>query len=197
MPTRKRLKITLLQVIAVCAYLACLLQWAFVTIIVAVPFAQSGQLQSWGSSDTHPSQSLSIPAGGVPSWVAIVFTVAIAIIVIAVTLISLARLPKAIGVTAQKTTRRAAELVVPAITHKRKISPKKRSLLTARIIFDLKLALLVIPVMVVWFAPIPQAIGSRELILFIVALLAGWALILFCLQVALARAFHIPLKVLW
>lgn len=188
----------LLNALGFLAYLSCLFQWAFVIIPFLPGVIDSDVFQTFVPSGT-PGASVEIQPiqSPLPNWLAPVIVGGITLIVMVVTVITLARLPRAVGKTGQKLTRTAAEHVVPVVTHHAKLPEKKRRALTARIVFDIKLAVVALPVIILLIVPIPETAIPSQAITFVVALAAGWSLLLFCLQVVFARALKVPLDRLW
>ncbi len=197
----KRLKLFIVQALAVLAYLACAVLWVLMLLPYGPSLLESDAYKTFVThSDSQPipaPQPVALP----PAGQGIVFVAAILLVigVIAVTVMSFRRAPRMIGHVGQQLTRRTAEMIVPMITHHHKIPAKKRRLLTARIIIYIKLLIVIVPVLVVLFAPMPPLPPqlTRELLQFIAGLIAGWAILLFGSQLMLSKAFHIPPEQLW
>ncbi len=175
--------------------MTCLLQW-FLVILPFVPGIVNADMFQVFVAE-QPSSVNPTQASVLPPWIIAPLVVVITFAAIVATLVSIFRAPKTIGETAQKITHSVAHRALPVVTHHKKISKKKQLELSARIIFNLKLSLLALPLVLTLLVPAEQIGIPRELLIFMVAILAGWALFLFCLQVALARVFRIPLKQLW
>ena len=195
MPTRS--SHPLLNALGFLAYLSCLFQWVFVLLPFLPGVLDSDVFHAFiplGTSDTSVNVQ---PAQQLPNWLIFIIVAVITLAVVLVTIIALARLPRSVGKTGQKLTRTAAERVIPVVTHHAKLPEKKRRALTARIVFDIKLAMIALPIVLLLIIPLPETTIPSQAITLVVALAAGWSLLLFCLQVVFARAFKVPLDRLW
>lgn len=191
-----------LQTFAVFAYITCVLLWLVVLLPFGPMIVKSDVFEAFVPATHNVSVEEAAPTEPHPiAQVALFAAVAgIVLVMIIFTFISLRKAPRAIGQAGQKVTRSAAETVVttvPALTH-HQISAQKRKKLTVRVVFYIKLAVISIPLIVVVCAPIPDSFQlTRELLLVIVGILAGWALLLFSLQLIFARMLRVPYDKLW
>lgn len=186
-----------LNILGFLGYFSCLLQWALLLLPFLPGMLDSGVFRTFMPSG--PSETVvSAPSPPVlPNWLVFIVVAAIVLAVVAATVMALARLPRAIGQAGQSFTRTAAEHVIPLVTHHATLPEKKRRALTARIVFNIKLAVLALPLIIALVVPLPDASISRQLLLVVVALAAGWSLLLFCVQAACARMFKVSLDRLW
>lgn len=186
-----------LNIFGFLAYLSCLFQWALVILPFLPGILDSDVFHTFvpsGESEAKPD----IPSPEVlPDWLIFIIIAIIAVGVIIVTVLAFGRLPRAVGQTGQKLTRSAAEYAIPIVTHHAKIPEKKRRALTARIVFDIKLAVLTLPLIVLLIVPLPETTVAPQVLVLVAALAAGWSLFLFCLQAMLARVFKVSLDRLW
>ena len=187
--------------LAVFAYISCVLLWLVALLPYGPGIIESDSFETFVPSET--SQPVVVPAeptqAFLPQWLLFVIVAALVAGMLVAVVISLKSAPKAIGQTGQKFTHHAAEAIIPVITHHRPLPAKKRKLLTARIIFYLKMAIIIIPLIVAVLAPTPDISEhfTRELLLVVVGVLAGWSLFLFCLQLIGARLFRVSYDTLW
>lgn len=197
MPAHPRYS-SLLNFLGFLAYVSCLFQWAFVMVPFLPGVLDSDVFHTFVPSSAPEAVKVNLPSPQVvPEW--LMFTVAaiIALIVVAATVSALARLPRAVGRTGRKLTHSTAAQIVPVVTHHAKIPEKKRRALTARLIFDIKLAILALPLILLLVVPLPEMVIPPQAFVLVAALAAGWSLFLFCLQVVLARAFKVSIDRLW
>lgn len=189
-----------LKTLAVLGYASCIFQWMLATVPYLPSLLKSDVFHTDVTSDiprVMPQPSPIATPSLLPDWLIVALAVIIAVAMVVFAVISIASLPKMIGTTGQKVTHRAAEHITPIIVHHQKVSPKKRRMLTARVVFDLKLAATTIPVIVVLVGPRTNALIPHDALLLLSALAAGWTLLLFCSQVIVARALRIDLSRLW
>lgn len=193
-----RQRLLLVNAIAVFAYLSCILQWLLATAPYIPSVIQSDLFETYVN---NPSSQTAVPVAPVSdmfSGLFVVIATLISVVVVVAGVIAIYRTPRAIGKTGAKLTHGAADAVLPVVTRHKKITPTKRRLLTARLVFDIKLVLVVVPLLLVLIAP-PDAIQnlSHEVIVVVAAVLAAWSLFLFCLQVIVARALRINVDHIW
>jgi hypothetical protein len=117
--------------------------------------------------------------------------------VLAATAYVLIKLPTTIGKTGEKLTKGASQYLVPAISHHAKLTPKKRRQLTARVVLIVKVALCVVPVIVVALSFNVTGAISYDAALIVAALLAAVALFLLSTQLLFAKLLKVPLKDTW
>lgn len=187
--------------IAALAYLSCLIQWLLAVLPFASGLVRSDVFKTYvsdPSNQTIQPPSIDIGTPEIFSGVFVIIAIALAVGVLVFAVIMISRTPAAVGKTGAKLTHSAAEVVLPVITHHKKITPKKRGMLTARIVFNIKLALVVIPLLLVFVSPSDAFPAmSGDVLIFVAALCAGWSLCLFCLQTAIARILRVDLARIW
>lgn len=194
-------RLFLVNVIAVLAYLSVVLQWLLAVLPFVPRLAKSDLFKTYvsnldGQAQQAPSMQIAHTEGY--SWVFVVIAAVIGVIVLVTTIIAMKRAPATIGKTGAKLTRSAAEKVLPVFTHHQKITPQKRRLLTARIVFDIKLVLVVLPLLIAFVSPVDTfSAMPRDMFLFISAVIAGWSLLMVCLQLGFARWLRVDLSRTW
>ena len=187
----------LLNALGFLAYLSCLFQWTLAILPFLPGVLDSDLFVALTPSPTVPGRMDSAPEQTLPDWLTFFIIAGITLIVLVVTVVAITRLPRTVGQGSQKIIRSAAEHVLPVVTHHTKLSKKKRQLLTARIVFNIKLAVLTLPIIILLVVPVPETAVSRQALLLIVGLAAGWSLMLFSVQALLARRSHVSLDKLW
>ena len=175
-------------------YFSSGIQWVWATIILCYPII-SDKNSFLFKRDLAPVVTNTPPTEPLPPVIGIIlitFTLALLIM----TVIILMRLPKTIGKTGAKITQTASAAIVPTITHRKKLTKKRRSFLTYRVTLAVKLAASLLPLAALFFAPSIPAMPINVI----------WAVAIFCfictvfaftLQVLAVRFFRIPTTGVW
>lgn len=196
MPKTHPVKLLVVHILAVLAYLALLFEWTMLALPYIAGAIKSDTYKSILAD--HPRPTVEPAAQALPEWAVLVIVGVLLIGALAAVAMSLSRAPKAIVETGEKITRQAAEAIIPVVTRRHHVPEKKRAVLTARLVFYIKLALLIIPILVALFVPLPdQSKLTREMLLIVVGLSAVWALLLFGLQHLARRMFRISPSKRW
>lgn len=180
--TRAKKSPLLPRFLAGSAYFVCMLQWLWIIILVLPTLIDSGLLASFAPprvekpqvaivDDTSQSPLLLI-TGGIVTLLMIVLTIYILI-----------KFPSKVAQNGSTIAHKAADVIVPVVSHHKPISPKKRRTLTARVLFYVKLALVLAPVLACYLVPETNTINA-DLIRFIGSILAMIAVGLFALEYA-------------
>lgn len=167
-------------------YLFALLTWAwgvlfYVPFILELPLLQSKEI----AQDTPIVHSMPPPSVAVPESFAILISAIVVVIVVGVTLYALWRIPAAIVKTGDTVTQASTRLVLPVISHHKKLSPAKRRTLSERTMVWVRLVVALLPlVLIVPLAGMsyPSAYGTEisfRLIVTVVAFHAVIALVCF------------------
>lgn len=198
---KKRLLLSVvLKSCAVFGYSALIFEWLVVAAPYTISLSKTNVYRAVVPEQITAYAPVHVSAPHfVPNWLTIAIVGIIAVGIIAVTIISLYRMPKTIGKAGQTITRASAEKIIPIVTHHKTIPARTRMIITLRIVFYIKLAFLIVPLLIVLLVPVPHSgvASQRELLMVVTGLLAGWALLLFSAQLVIARIFHAPLKALW
>lgn len=165
-------------------YFSCGVQWVWATIILCYPII-SDKNSFLFRRDLTPVVTSSAPTQPLPPVIGIiliVFTLALLIM----TVIILMRLPKTIGKTGAKITHTASTAIIPTIVHHKKITKKRRLLLTYRVVQVMKAAASIIPLAALFFAPAIQTMPTNVI----------WAVAAFCF-ICTALAFTLQSLAVW
>lgn len=129
-----------------------------------------------------------------PSPAILFVALIVAAIIVTITVIVLLKAPVSIAKAGKTATTKAADSVVPLITHGRPIPEKEKRRLTARLIKLIKLLAVLLPVILVMaFNTIVSLPLSFELVLLVTCMMALGAIFWFSMQYILARAFGVSL----
>lgn len=185
---------SLVSTFGVLGYLSLCFQWLWAGVVLLPLLMENQMIYDFlvpASSEPGPAKQLPIAEGFSP--LLLVASVAITVVVVLVSVVILVRLPIAIAKTGKKTVQTAAESIVPLITHHQPLPPKKKRLLTFRLIKLVKLIACLAPLLLLGLA-LPF-IGGKipgEVIMFVGALMGIASMVWFGLQYGLAAAFRLP-----
>lgn len=161
----------------VLGYISCTLQWLWVGVVALPPLLKSGLLDSL----TKPKQ-VDHPILLTPSFETSPLTVAIigfiTLIMLAVTIYILLRLPGAVAKTGETIVQTTTENVLPVLTHHQKLPAKKKRLLTRRVAFYIRLCALVLPFVITMLLP-PIKSLPPDVVIFIASWLALFSMVFF------------------
>lgn len=176
-------------------YLSVLFQWVWSLLLFAYPSLKedsSGFLQPQQPTVTPPPIEINPDIAPLLSFIAIVATA----IILAITAVTLVRLPKTFGKKAASVSQSTARTVLPLVIRHKKISKKKRLQLSHRIILALKVLAIITPLILLVFTPSILELGKQT----------AWAIgiftatcsaIYFALQQLIAWSRKVPRTDLW
>ncbi|MGB4768571.1 MAG: hypothetical protein WBP22_04905 [Candidatus Saccharimonas sp.] len=175
-------------------YISVLFQWLWTFLILAYPLLSSRPdflfLPSSEPTFTHDTT----PAPASPFLVIIAIAATIAIL--GVTVVAVARLPKNVGKKGATLTRNTTAAVLPAITHHKKLTKKKRVQLSYRIVLVIKLLLVTLPLVALLFGQPLEKI-TPEVVWAMAFFCAACSISYFLVQHLLARFMRISNEKLW
>lgn len=145
--------------------------------------------------DTQPVEH--VATAGPPSLLLVIIAVGATIAVLAMTIYALIKLPSTIRKSGEKLTHSASSHIVPILTHRTALSPKKRRQLTAKVTFYVKLLVCTLPVAVSACGLIVPTGLPYELTLLVATFFAVIALVLLGTQLLLAKWLRVPLDIVW
>ena len=164
-PTRSRM---VANIFGAFGYMSLIVQWAWTLLILAYPLLASGTI-SFLSPET-PTVTPEPADFGIATPVVTIVAVATTILVMLMTIILVAKLPKTIGRQGARTTHAAAHKLAPLAAGHKPLTKKRRRTLSYRIVLVLKVIAITLPVALLAFAA-PIAALTLEMI---------WAVGLFC-----------------
>ncbi len=191
-PRSKNAWQTTANVFGTLGYLSLVMQWTWGLVIFAYPLITDPNSFIMKRDTDYTPPTITIPA----SPILAVVLAAISLAVLVFTVVTIIRLPKAVGKTGAKITHTASNLIVPAIVHHQPISKKRRLKLSFRIVLALKLLLLTLPVASLTLAPTLEVLPHNAMLV-VGALGALITLADFILQYAIATIARIPRSAIW
>lgn len=184
---------TVVNIFGTLGYLSIILQWLWLVVIVAHPLLSSDFSLFLPEQHTAPAIA---PVASNPSPVVIGFVIFLTILIFAITFYILWKLPKGIGLQGARATKRAATVLVPVITHHKKISKKRRLRVSYQAVLGIKLFLICVPIVGLIFAQPINGLDARAI----------WTVGLFCglcsfvyigIQQLLAPLLNVKTSDLW
>lgn len=176
-------------------YLGCLMQWMWSLLPFMPGIIQFTEMLRT-PADTPAEPVVPIIALA-PSPITTILSVAVVVIVISVVIYILIKAPATVGKTGQKLTTKASDYIVPAVSHHKKLSPKKRQRLTARVIVYLKISLSVLPVILGSCAYFITTDLPYDIIMLVAAIIGVITLITLCLQLSLTTLLKVSPEKTW
>lgn len=176
----------IVNLFGILGYLSVMLQWLWLTVLLLPSVLENQTVKDIFLPQEAPKQVVET-AYQTPSFVLVALAVIITIVILVVTAIVLARLPATIARVGKKTTDRAAQSIVPAITHHKKLPAKKQRTLSIRVVKYLKFSIVLLPVLLLALGgAIPLSLPN-DIALFIGCSLAIGSLLWFSLEYTLAH----------
>lgn len=185
-------KIAFANTLGTLGYISIIFQWLWSLIVVANPLL-SGDLHFL--IPTSPTPAPIVPSTS-PSPFMVGVVIVFTILIFAMTLYVLWKLPKSIGRRAGYTTKHAADALVPLITHRHAPTKKERLKLSRRLVLIIKLTAILLPLIaLLWASPIGEL--TRDIILVVGLFCASCSLLYFGLQLLCAYVWKLPSDRIW
>lgn len=190
------MKLHIANIFGTLGYVSVMFQWLWMLVVLATPilsndFAAPLFLPSENSTPVQPI------ATEIPGPLAMIFMVLAVVFAISVSVYAVVAVPRTIGRSGQKVTKVSAQVVLPRITHHRKISKKRQKTLLERITWSIKLVVITIPVIAL-LLPVPAELGlERDVVVGFGLYCAVVSLLWFGLQFIFARLARLPNDRLW
>ena len=163
--------------LAVLGYVSCTLQWLWLCVTALPSLLKSGVLDDFIKSEPT-EQTVLISPLFTTSPITVAFIGFVTLVMLAITIYILFKLPTAIAKTGEVIVHTATESVVPVITHHQKLPAKKKSRLTRKVSFYIQLFATIVPLVSILFLP-PIKSLPQEVIVFIAGWLAVFSVIFF------------------
>ena len=166
--TLHKKRVAVANVAGAFGYTSVMFQWTWSLLLLCYPLIM--ERPSFLLPDTSSPQARTLELSPALSPLATVLAIVVTIGILALTIVVLARLPKAIGKKAATLTKTAASAVIPVVTHHKKISKQQRKKLSYKLSLSIKAVVLVLPLVMLLFVDTSGTIPS----------LAAWSVGLFC-----------------
>lgn len=190
MKTASRWPQSIVATLGALGYVSCTLQWLWLGILF-LPSLLDSQKDLLLPSAAEPLPAATFDFGG-SSLLMTGVGIAVTLIVLVISVVILARLPLSIAKTGNKATRGAAEVVLPIVSHHKKLPAKKRRQLAVWIAKVVKLALVIAPVKLLAITFLFEAPLPQDLIFMIGSILAISSIIWFSLEYLVAGWLKVP-----
>lgn len=178
--TQKDIRHVVARVLLGFAYISICFQWLWVLALGLPPLIEAGIFDSFTTSEVAPPTNS--PINDPPSPLLTIGAGIVTIIFLIITVVVIIKLPKAVAQTGETIVHQTAEVIVPVITHHKKLPAKTKRALTQRLTNLLRSMLVLLPLVAALFLPAVESI-SRDIILIIalwmaiissIFLLASW-----------------------
>ena len=166
--TLHKKRVAVANVAGAFGYTSVIFQWTWSLLLLCYPLIM--ERPSFLLPDTSSPQARTLELSPALSPLATVLAIVVTVGILALTIVVLARLPKAIGKKAATLTKTAASAVIPVVTHHKKISKQQRKKLSYKLSLSIKAVVLVLPLVMLLFVDTSGTIPS----------LAAWSVGLFC-----------------
>lgn len=196
-PSTRTIKRVVANIFGTLGYGSLLIQWLWVALLYGPLLLDQPVAKLLLPSDvpSKPAEPIAVVA---PSPSIFIVAGVITIVVVALTVYVLAKLPKVIGETGQRITQDTATALVTVATRHRPLKPVKKRRLTSRVVAGVKVALSVVPLLAVLPAVLLPALPlSYDIILVVAAASAIMTVGCFGLQYALAWVLKLKLQYIW
>lgn len=141
------------------AYFTCTMQWLWLAMIALPPLIDSGALNQFFEVE-QPIKQESAKTDMAMSPLMMAVVGGITVLMIIVTIVIIVKLPKAVAGTGDALMQATTKAVLPAVVHHKKVSAKKRKLLTKRIMRIIQVCVGVLPFLAVILLPSPKELPA-------------------------------------
>lgn len=195
---KSRFKRTIANTFGAFGYLFCSLQW-FWAAMLYLTVIQSAIL--WLSPPAN-EQAPQLPrlAFAIPNQVELVIMAIVVVVMVALTIYGLARLPFSLAKAGRKTVHKTTEKVVPIVirAQHKKDTKKQRKLLTVRIRLIMKLVLILVPIVLTASSGLLHELPIDYLIAVTIGGgIAVMSVLFFVIQYLLAIWLRVTMSDLW
>jgi hypothetical protein len=195
---QKPLKHRVANAFGALGYFFCFLQW-FWAVMLYLSVIQSATLFISSTAD-QPVEQTPPTALALPGWAEAIVVGIVIVIMLALTVYALIKIPASIAKTGSKVLRKTTTTVTPLVikVQHQPNTKKTRAKITARLILAIKLLLVIIPLS----ATALSGLLEKQSIDYAIAIVLGCVLasggvLFFSIQYALARLLRIKLSAIW
>lgn len=176
-------------------YMSVFVQWAWAIVTVGYQFLASDMTVLFPEEATRvtPDQ---VPDVSMPPVMSTIIAVAVTVIMLIIVGIFLSRLPRSVGKSGATITHSTAKVIVPTLTHHKKIPQAKQRRLTFTVVSILKAVACIVPFVLVLFAPAIPELGT-DLATIIAAFCLAMSACYFVTQLILTLALKLPREAIW
>ncbi len=176
-------------------YFSLLMQWLWLAIVFLPGLLENGTFKAIFLSKPSIDQPIhSTTSTLTDSPVAMIGVVMITLIMIALTIYVVLKIPGAVAKSGRKITNEVTNVAVPIITHHKKVSAKKQRALTFAISFFVKFCLAAIAYLLLIIPPSGTVTLDGGIIWAIGSIFAASSFVWFGTQYAIAKLFALPPK---
>jgi len=177
-------------------YLSLILQWTWSLVTLGAPLVTSQSFQSMflPHQSNAPVDRLAI---NVPEPLGVVFSIVAVIFAVGITIYAIYAVPRGIGRSAHKATQTSAAMIIPHITHHRRISKKRQKRLVERITWTMKFTVALVPLALLVIPTTANLALNHSVVAAVGIYLGIWSLGWFGSQYLLTRIWNIDARDAW
>ena len=173
------------------AYLSCLVQWTWLLIIFLPGFMENQTMKDllFPVRSSGPAPYMAETTATTPelSFIFLFIGLTVGLLVLALSVYGLLRIPKAVSKTGRSITHKPVEFAIPLILGKKTTSQKIRLKLSRQMIFAFKLLLAFLPAVLVLPVQNIELVMSTQAIAMVTLFLFACTFSLFCLQATVSK----------
>ena len=184
-------RLLLVNTFGVFGYISCMLQWLWAGIIFVPLLLENDTVRNLflPAENTTPPPASSLEP---PSLIMMIVAIIVTVIVIGIAAVVLVRLPISIAKAGQKTVQATAQVILPVVTHHQKLPPKKKRLLTFRLIKIIKFSFCILPILLMNIVYFVDNEIEDGIVIFVAAIFGAGSLFWFAFEYLSAQWLKIP-----
>lgn len=190
------MKLRIVNLLGTFGYISVIVQWLLIVIVLGAPLASNNTFKTLflPTENTQPIEASSV---GIPGPIAFIFVILAVVFMIGLTVYAIYAVPKTVGQVAGNVSKKGAKVVLPAITHHKKISKKREIKLIERITWSIKLIVIILPLLLLLIPVSDQLSIDQNVVTSLGLLLAVPSLVWFSLQLTLSKLLKIDNQKIW
>ncbi len=178
-------------------YMSLSVQWVWLVITTGMPLLSSSAFKDLflpgQTTEVLPAASLSVPEP-----IAVLFSVLAVIFAVGLTIYVIVSIPRVVGRTGKTVTTKSAQVILPHITHHKKVSEKRQKRLMERITWSMKIGLALLPLLALVIPLSSDVLElSREVVSGVAIFCASATLLWFGAQFTVVRLAKIDSRDVW
>lgn len=192
----KSRKIAVLNILGSAGYVACVLQWAWMLLVLLPSILRSSLVTSWfGPTQVAPAPApVYAGSGEVPGYVAFIGLVVGIVLLLWSLYVLFAKVPRTVAASGEKVTHVVVETIAPVIVKRINLPEKQKREVPEIVMVCLKLLLVFAPLSLLLFAQGVTVAMSFGLVMSIGIVLFSWSFVFFAVQYGASRALHVDYK---
>lgn len=191
------MKQILVNALGAIGYVFVAIQWMWAFIIVVIPLASHPFFMELFMPSSRPASEPLIGLGPMPELAQSVVMVFSVIMSLGIIIYVAIKAPAVVGRTGQRMTRKVATKALPVITHRKKITKKRKKSLLERLTWSIKAGMVVMPALALAVPPGDIIDLNHDASIVFGLALASVSAIYFGLQFIFAKLWAIDANRVW